>query len=224
VDTTLDYGSVHLGGSDFLMPTATRQRFIGRDGRESENSYSFSSCRDFRAASNVVFGEKPALSDPATRPGTKPRQWPMGLQVAIQLATDVDTDRAAAGDRIEGRLALAMPSPDSGPAFPPGTAVAGRLMRVEVRHRPPAEAGIALRWETLDPAGRALPLPLTPDRTVKPGLQFGGLAAPVGLLLRKGREIELPRPGEESYAAFHAPGEHHVFESGLLTQWLTVLP
>jgi hypothetical protein len=224
VDTTLDYGNVHLGGADFLLPTATRQRFIGRDGTESENRYEFSSCRDFQAESKVRFGEKSAPSGTARRPGMRPSQWPNGLQVAIQLATDVDTYRAAAGDRIEGRLALTLPSPDGGPSFPRGTVVAGRLMRVEVRHRSPAEAGIALRWETLDPAGRALPLSLTPNRTVKPGLQFGGLAAPVGLLLRRGKEIELPRPGEERYATLSAPGEHHVFGSGLLTQWLTILP
>jgi hypothetical protein len=60
VDTTLDYGNVHLGGADFLLPTATRQRFIGRDDTESKNRYAFSCCRDFQAESKVSFGEKSA--------------------------------------------------------------------------------------------------------------------------------------------------------------------
>ena len=221
-DTTLDYGNIHLSGAEFLLPTAARQRFIGREGTESENSYTFSSCRDFRAESNIVFGEKPPAAAAKSQTAAPP-QWPAGIRVAIRLATDVDTDRAAAGDRIEGRLALPLPGPNGSAAFAPGTPVAGRLMRVEVRHHRPVETGIALRWEVLDPAGRALPLSLTPDRPVKPAVQLDS-AAGVGSLLRRGTEIELPRPGEERMATFRAPGEHHVFESGLLTQWLTVVP
>ena len=51
-DTSLDYGTVQLGGDDYLLPKVTHQRFIGRDGEEDENTVTFSACREYQGNRN----------------------------------------------------------------------------------------------------------------------------------------------------------------------------
>jgi len=78
-ETTLDYGMVPLGGVDYLLPKATRQRFIGRDGAEGENAIAFASCREYRGESTVTFGEK-LPADGAVRGAAPPSyELPAGL-------------------------------------------------------------------------------------------------------------------------------------------------
>jgi hypothetical protein len=222
VDTDLEYGTVQLNGGAFLLPRSTRQRFIGRDGAEAENRYTFASCRDFQAQSSIRFGAGARQEDGATPGGgAVPPEWPWGLPVAIELTTPVDSDRAAAGDAVEGRLAHAVRAHDQAVLAPQGARVKGRLMRVEVRHGSSAVVVVAFRWETLEADGVTTPLSLIPNRQVKSGLQLGGLAA-LARLKKRGMEIELPLPGEEHCAIVRFPGERHVVESGLRTEWFTV--
>ena len=61
-DTSLEYGLVALGGNDYLLPAKTVQTFVGRDGSEDENRIAFASCREYRAASTLTFGEGPHSS------------------------------------------------------------------------------------------------------------------------------------------------------------------
>jgi hypothetical protein len=228
VDTTLDYGKVRLRGGDFLLPAATRQRFIGRDGTEDENAYTFSACRDFQAESTVSFGEPKTDSQPSgSFPLEAPLELPAGLAVSIDLDTAIDSAHAAAGDRIEGRLAKPIRSQDRQTLVPQGAKMVGRLMRVEVEHLPPARVTVVLRWETIDMDGASKPLVLIPNRQAKPAMQAGGLAGlaeALGDLRRRGTQIELPPPGEEHYCVLHFAGEYRMIESGLRTEWLTAKP
>jgi hypothetical protein len=225
VDTTLDYDNVPLSGSEFMVPVATHQRFIGRDGTESENHYSFSGCRDFQAESQMKFGDAPS-SDRRAMPRPKPASvLTAGLAVSIDLTTSVNSDTAAAGDRIEGRLAKPVLNLDHATLVPAGAPVAGRLMRVEVEHLPASRVTFVLEWETLEVDGVSEPLALVPNRKVKqPGIQFGGLASVPALIIalrKRPTVIELPRPDEERFAIFHFPGDRHIMESGIRTEWLT---
>jgi hypothetical protein len=223
VDTSMDYGKVRLSGADFLLPKSTRQRFIARDGSESENQYAFSECRDFQAESSIVFGGGERSAGRAQKVGfTAMPQWPAGLPVNVDVTTTIDSDRAAAGDRIEGRLALPIRDQNGHTLAPQGAKVVGRLMRVEVRQSSP-QVTIALRWETLELEGPALPLSLAPNRAAKPGTQAGGLAG-LAALKRRGAEIELPLPGEERCAVFHFAGKRSVVDGGLRTEWFTAKP
>jgi hypothetical protein len=223
VDTSMDYGKVRLGGSDFLLPQATRQRFIGREGSEAENRYSFSSCRDFQAESNVVFGPDGRNGGAAHNDAAKGPDWPAGMPVSIELMTSFDSAQAAAGDRIEGRLAAPLRDANRRTLVPQGATVVGRLMRVEVRHASPPQVTIALRWETVAMDGVMTPLHLIPDRQTRSSPQFGGFGGLAGLK-RRGTEFELPLPGEEKYAIFHFSGERRVVDGGLRTEWLTDKP
>jgi len=226
VDTTLDYEDVQLSGSGYMVPLATRQRFIGRDGTESENSYEFSACRDYQGESQLKFGAAQPAGDADVRPHPKPaRVLSAGLALSIDLTTSLDSDTAAAGDRIEGRVAKPILNLDHATSVPAGARVLGRLMRVEVEHLPTRRVTFVLEWETLEVDGASEPLVLVPNRKVKqPGIQFGGLASVPALmaaLRKRGTVIELPRPDEERFAIFHFPGERHIMEPGTRTEWLT---
>jgi hypothetical protein len=217
VDSTLEYGMVPLGGIGYLLPKTTRQRFIGRDGAEDENSIVFSSCREYQSESTLAFAE-PKIDGEGVRAAEAATEFPAGLMVAVELTTMIDCANAAAGDRIEGRLITGIHGPHQEVLAPEGAKVEGRLMRAETRHLQPGEFTIALRWETLDVNGVKMPLSLRPDRrsrTAKSTVQRG-------LLTRT--EIELPLSSETRYGVYRFPAEKTSITSGFRTDWVTALP
>jgi hypothetical protein len=133
-DSTLEYGMVQLGNGDYLLPKLARQRFIGRDGGEAENTMSFSACREFQAESKLPFG---AGATPETQDlsGAVMSVWnvPAGLPVAVELTTAIQQD-AAAGDRIQGRLIGPIRKPgDRKVLIPEGTRPAGFALGTMIR-------------------------------------------------------------------------------------------
>jgi hypothetical protein len=213
--TTLDYDLVPLGKFEYLLPKTSRQRFIGRDGGESENLVEFARCREYRGESTVSFGG--GISDlrrPADGPGVAAASFPPGLPVTVDLTSVIHSARAAAGDVIHGRLAKPI-----GTAVPVGAMLEGRLMRVEQRHGSRPEVMIALRWETIEVNGIKGPIALRPDRRLKDDLK--SLNERVGLA-RRGVEIELPPPSDLLHGVYHFPGKQVVVESGFRTEWTTV--
>ena len=215
VDTTLDYDMVRLGGFEYLLPKSTRQRFIGREGSEGENNVSFASCREFLGESTLTFGHKPAGENITA---AQPRAaLPAGLPLTIELTSPFILGKAAAGDRIEGRLTEPLrDAKEQKVLAPAGAPVSGRLTRVELRHAGAGEYTVALRWESLGIDGEKAPLNLKPNRQVA-----GSGAAARGALVRRGAEIELPRPGEERDAIFHFPGQSTRVGSVLRAEWVT---
>ena len=216
VDSTLDYNMAPLGDFEYLLPKSTRQRFIGVDGEERENSVSFASCREFLGESTLQFGRTPASADVSSAPpGTT---LPAGLRMTIELTSRFTLGEAAAGDRMAGRLAEPLRDAATHQVLAPaGAKVVGRLTRVELRHSGSGEYTVALRWEGLEMAGGKAPLNLKPYR---PMADVKAVAR--GVLLERGREIELPRPGEEHDAIYHFPGQLTHVEGTLRTEWVTI--
>jgi hypothetical protein len=218
-DSVLEYNMVRLGSDDYLLPAATRQRFIMRDGTEGENTITFSACRSFRGESAVTFPAK-AEDGKQWSVGAARLELPPGLPVTVTLTSPpVRGGQAAAGDRIEGRLMNAIRDPIlQAIRVPAGAVMAGRLMRVETTWGPPVEIAIALRWETVEVDGTPTPIGLTPNRHVTPVRSLRGA------LQRRGVAIELPLPGETRYGVYHVNGEHGVLGTGFPSEWLTAKP
>lgn len=223
-DTTLDYATVNLNGLGYLLPAASRQRFISRDGAEAENTINFTGCREYRAESVVSFGDQPSASEAAHPTASPPSiALPENLSVAVDLTANVALDQAAAGDAIAGRLALPILDTQGKKGktlVPEGTALSGRLMRVETRYSTPREISVAIRWETIELNGVKTPISLGPARSesVRHAL------APRGTLQRRPTRIDLPLPGEGRFAIFHFKGDHPFLKSGLRSDWVTVKP
>lgn len=216
-DSSLEYGSVQLDGSDYLLPKITHQRFIGRDGAEDENIVTFSACRAYQAESTLTFGSGPGAG---LAVGARPDSLDLspGLSVTVDLGTPIDADRSAAGDQIDGRIAKPIVGARREILVPEGALVHGRLMRVETRHSTPPEFTVALRWEAIEVDGARVPLALRPERGA------GSLAGiiPGRGLRQRGMTIELPRPGEGSYGVYHSRAGH--WEPGFRTEWTTAKP
>jgi hypothetical protein len=208
-DTTLDYGKVPLGGVDYMMPVATRQRFIGRDGAESENRISFDSCREFRGESTVEFGAAGRAVSPDPAPVPVGLHLPPAHRVIIEMASAIEIPTAAAGDRIEGRLVDAVGD------LPAGARVEGRLMEVRAHHVKPVNVAVALRWETVEFDGRKAPLAL------KPHHRDGMLIAEKVLQVSMGTRIERTFSDPGQYDSYRFPGQTRVVPAGFRTEWLT---
>jgi hypothetical protein len=219
-DTFLEYGVVQLDAGGYLLPKAARQRFIGREGEEAENIVSFSACRAFRAESKLAFGGGARTAGSEAGRANVQLDLPTGLPVTVELVTTVRTGDAAAGDRIEGRLATPIRDEKQKVLVAEGTAVQGRLMRVEALYAARPQVTVALRWETVQVGGAMVPFFLLPNRRAVANVKTGGS----GALRRRGMEFELPLPGEGQYGVFHLPGQRAVLESGFRSEWVTAKP
>jgi hypothetical protein len=218
-DTSLEYGIVQLGGGDYLLPKVARQRFIGREGSEAENTMSFSACREYQAESTVAFGDGGHTG--GRQPGVPATalELPAGLPVTVELVTAVRFGQTAAGDAIEGRLVKPIRDERQKTLVAEGAAVRGRLMRVETAYGRRAEHTVALRWETVQVGSVMAPLSLLPDR------RSADRRTGVGNVLRsRGMEIELPLPSESRYGVFHLSAARTMLESGFRSEWFTAQP
>jgi hypothetical protein len=212
--TTLDYNMVKLGTIAYLLPVATKQRFISRDGSEAENRVEFASCREYRSDSKVTFGGGIAeLTKADDGPRVAPASFEGGLAVTIDLESTIHSNRAAAGDVIHGRLAKPI-----GTVVQAGAALEGRLMRVELRHGSRPEVVIALRWETIELGGRKSPIALLPARKLA---DLKVITERI-TMARRGVEIELPPESDRLHGVYHFPGRRAVVESGFRTEWKTL--
>jgi hypothetical protein len=217
-DTSLEYGIVQLAGGDYLLPKVARQRFIGREGSEAENTLSFSACREYRAESKVAFGDGGHADGGQPGVSAATLDLPAGIPVTVELITAVRFGQAAAGDAIEGRLVK--PIRDGQKVLvAEGATIHGRLMRVETAYGRGGEHTVALRWETVQVGGTMTPIYLLPDR------HSADRSAGVGnVLRRRGMEIELPLPSESRYGVVHLSGQRTMLESGFWSEWVTARP
>lgn len=213
-DTKLEYGLVQLGNDDYLLPKFTRQRFIEREGSEAENQVTFAACREFRGESTVSFAERRASADAPPEPPVAPIALQAGLPVTIDVLTAID-DKAAAGDRIRGRLVNPIRDAKGVILVAGGAALDGRLMRVEIRHDKHPESALSLRWETIEIDGVRKPIELLPNR------RAGAVKTIAGGLRQRGVEIELPPESDMRYGVYRFPGEHIAVHPGLRTEWTT---
>jgi hypothetical protein len=219
--TSLEYGLVQLSGSDYLLPTMASQRFIGRDAYEAENTMSFSACRDFHAESTLDFGDKSAAAAKLPAPPPGAGGLPQGLPVTVELIQAIPFAAAAAGDRIEGRLAAPVRGLGGTTLLPAGALVQGRLMRVETRYSPHVERTIVLRWETVEIGGTQLPVSLVPNRATPKEVP---ITARGSVLRKRATVFELPRTSEVRYASFSLPDDVADLAAGFRSEWITVKP
>jgi hypothetical protein len=166
--TTLDYGSVRLHDSEFLLPKDALLHVTNADGSELENNTVFSGCHEFLAESSVSFG-----TDSENAPGaaqttvSKTLALPAGLSFRLALTNAIDTGTAAAGDPIKARLLGPIKGKGSGVLVPKGAAVTGRIVQIKRRYQPGfASLTLALKLETVEASGVPQPFYARPEPAV----------------------------------------------------------
>ena len=223
--TTLEYRTVRIGSGDFLLPWETRQRFISRTGIEAENAIDFSACRQYRGESTVHFGEDTVAAGPAVSPAGRaaPLSLPPDLAVSVELDAAIDTETAAAGDVVGGRLAKPIFDAHKHPLVAAGSLVQGRLMRVQRYFTKPPRATVVIKLETLEVNGSRVPFPVLPV-PMKPPVEWTRTTVGNQIHSRGVSIGEMPAPGESRYSVLLFTGNAVVVPKGYLTQWLTAAP
>jgi hypothetical protein len=187
--TTLEYGSVRLHNSAFLLPKEVRLQAINADGNESENRTVFSGCHEFLAESSLKFDEAAETVQGAAQT-TVPKALALlpGLPFRLALTQPIDTATAAAGDPIKAKLAIPIKDKHSGVIVPAGTAVTGRIVQIERRYGPVFESlTLAFKLESVEANTVSQPFDARLEPVVKkhsktgevigPGLEIAGTTA-----------------------------------------------
>jgi hypothetical protein len=217
--TALDYRHVRIGAAQFLLPFEALQRFVMPDGREVENTVTFSGCRAYAAESTVSFAAGRAREMAATGHVAPPPSWdpPAGLPVSVALTASIDSAVAAAGDPFAGRLAAPVLDRIKRQIAPEGALVRGRVTRVFRRMHTDPRVEINLKIETVEIGGREVPAALTGKRDPavreQPSAGLRSRGVPIG---------ELPQGVLTGDATVQCPGARCVIREGFRTEWVTV--
>ena len=201
----LDFTRVPVGSDELLLPRRASHRFIALDGRETENTATFSACREYSSKSKITYftGLEGTAGDAAAKGAEVVPRIPWGLRFRLELTSPIDSDAAAAGDRFTARLVS--PLVDGARVLAPaGAVVEGRISRLKIYYGPAAEVVLGLSPETLEIHGTKVPIGAMPEFPRK----------------GRGQEITLPPPGERS-GMFRRSGLRAVWPSGFETQWRT---
>ena len=105
----VEYGRVHLGGSDILLPLSTDLTSESFDGASHWNHATFTGCRQFGAESAISFGDEVSGGSAPERAMDKTDAetvaLPSGLGLRVRLETSIDCSRASVGDVVQASLA-----------------------------------------------------------------------------------------------------------------------
>ncbi len=149
----LEYHRVSTSGLDILLPGESGLRIAFQNGRQTNNITTFSDCRLYQAESALVFdGDAEALIDekPAARIIRVPMELPIGLPLTLALTAPINSQSAAAGDPISAKVVHPVRRAGSDVILiPEGTAVLGRVTRVEHHLLPTPYFLIAISFNRL---------------------------------------------------------------------------
>jgi hypothetical protein len=214
LDAELDYNPVPAHG-DLLLPVRAELRIGFQDSRQTSNLTTFSSCREYKAESELVFDEVPTAGGAAPAAGRAPQiSLPIGLPVTLAFTSPIDTAAAAAGDPVDAKVVRPVGRAGSNAiVIPAGATVHGRLTRVE-RHLTPAPYFVvAVSFNRLDWEGSSQ--------------RFAAHSEPTPELLRQlgigGSEVAGGmRYWDVGVFVFPAAGTRLVIPAGYQTKWFTL--
>ena len=209
----LDYTRVKLGERELLLPRRTTQRFIAPTGEETENTTTFSNCREYSTESTInFFGETDASASAAQNTSAAPTSIPGGMHFRLALLAPIDSDQAAGGDRFAATLVDPLRQGKQTLA-PKGSVVEGHVTLVKIFYLAQPQTVIALTLETVQVRGAKLRLSAVPD--------VAAYALARQSNRSRGVDIFLPPPGERA-GLFRFHGKRAIMNRGFASDWLTV--
>ncbi len=132
VSKELDYAKLRAASRDVMIPRQTTTRAIDRDGIEMVSLSDYSSCREYVGESVLRFDDGSATPAPEVEKTVAAAgssvAIPSNLQFDCRILTTIDSDTAAAGDRIEAVLRSPLKDSTGNVLAPIGTPLHGRLM------------------------------------------------------------------------------------------------
>jgi hypothetical protein len=153
VSDVMDYARAPIGGRDALLPSSSELTMAWSGGGETRNRTDFTRCREFRAESSLVTGERQGREEPPAE--TVELSLPPNSPLELSLESPIEPATAAAGDAI--RATVVSPLKQGVQVIvPAGTPVSGRLVRVEKIAVPYDHYVIGLEFDTLELGGAAV--------------------------------------------------------------------
>jgi len=200
--STLDFGTVQIGAEPFLLPIHARQLFFLASGGETENTTSFTSCREYRGESTISFAAPPGSAPDPVKP---PPRGPVagGTAFQLELLESINPSTAAAGDIFRAKLIGTLRDESKQPLARTGSIVEGRLKRVQIDATPPA-ADLVLAPAVVLVGGERVPLAANRDWNGRVG------------------NILAPLPGERPAGVFRLRGVDLFLPRGFRSNWRTV--
>jgi hypothetical protein len=209
--TSIDFGKVDVGGFQLVLPKVARQRFLNRDRQETENTVTFSGCREYHAESTITFDDPDQGTKPSTQEKSELPVVPTDLRFTLELTTPIDFNSAAAGDSFTAKLAAPLVDASGKRLAPKGTEVRGRLMRVEFRVSS-ADVVLMLKPEIIEIPGAPARLIASRDGPGEDDRK------------QQHREVLFRRPGEEDSGGFIFKSAAAGVPRGFRSAWRTLLP
>jgi hypothetical protein len=169
--TTLDYSRLRLRDAEFLLPREADLDILNTDGSDLRNRTAYSSCHEFRGESTVKFDEAAPEANPAAagKATPTPSTLPAGLQFKLLFTQPIDTQAAAAGDRIGAKLASAIRDVSSKEVLAPeGSQITVRIVRLEHFPGPPSSVRMLVKLETVNVGGAPIPFAATMNWAPQP--------------------------------------------------------
>ncbi|HXP86708.1 MAG TPA: hypothetical protein VN841_18400 [Bryobacteraceae bacterium] len=221
--TTLDYHRVHLNDSEFLLPREAQLDILNTDGSLWRNRTVYASCHEFLGESTLKFDEPgPESSAAAAGKASTPRPLtlPAGLQFKLLFTQPIDTDTAAAGDRIKAKLNSVIRDGSSKVVLvPEGSEVTARIMRLEHFQGPPSSVRMLVKLEAVNVGGRSIPFAATMNWVVQPFVKDGRLQQRI----RLGSFDTLADPNIGVFDFLDVKA-NFVVKSGFESTWMTAAP
>jgi hypothetical protein len=223
--TAVDFARAHIGAGEYLLPRKSLLRIVRRDAAEQSNTTTYASCREFHGDVTVRYddiapedGANAAAATPTRKGGVPP-----GLPVNIALETEVNTDTAAAGDQIMGRILQPIVERRSKRTIAPaGAAVRGRITHLMHHTEGEPYFAISIVWEGLQADGKWLPFAALLDRPATV-LESKGARQDFGSYFKLRLEARRAFPTGSTFV-FETSMSKYVMPRGYTAAWITAVP
>jgi hypothetical protein len=223
--TTLDYSRVRLHDAEFLLPREARLDILDTDGSALRNRTVYSSCHEFLGESKMKFDEPaPEATAAAAGKASTPSQLalPGGLPFKLVFTQPIDTEAAAAGDRIKAKLASAIRDAAlKMELVPEGSEVTARIVRLEHFPGPPSSVRMLVKLETVSLGGAFLPFTAGMNRAPQQAVPLGSHVLQQRIQLGSLDTLADPNIGVFD---FRDVKPNFVVKSGLESNWMTAAP
>lgn len=173
--TTVDYGRVRIGATDFLLAQRTELIVIRLNGSGERNLMVFSNCRQYGTESAVSFEQQASL--------------PAGLLLTLKLETALDSQSTHPGDAVAARVVSELQHQGE-KLVPAGAAVRGRVLQLEYLPGSPPTFRVVLQFDDIAAGEAHFPFTavlesLPDDRRLRRSSEVAALPGLLGLLVRE---------------------------------------
>ena len=154
VTETIQYHSVRIGDSDFLLPLSSELTMVQTSGVENQNLTQFEKCRQYAGVSTLHFDDTESNAGGSTKPA-EPIRLPAGLRLETRLETAINRADAARGDLVVATVTSDVKKAGA-VIVPKGAVLTGRITRIgSINVRSAVYVALGLRFHSIEVGSRS---------------------------------------------------------------------